>query len=508
MTTFAHRSRPGRILWRAAAIGLAVLSGATLWNPRVAWAATITVTTTIDENNTDGDCSLREAVRAANRNAAVDACPAGSASGIDTINVPAGDYLFLLDGDGEQAALTGDLDLTDDVAIVGAGRAATVIHANGLENVFSVDSAGADSVLISNLTLTGGAAVGAALYIGHGSVTLDNVRVTNHVGSNSVIYMIGDSLTINNSRIDGNAGALFVNVPEAVTTIRNTVFSDNATDTNGGAISNNGTLRLINVTLSGNSSAGNGGALNLTGPTELYNVTIANNLADSDADESGDGGGVWIDPAASVVAANTLIANNGDGSLTTDHADCSGTLNSLGTNLIESMTGCLVAGFSNNILGLDPVIGALANNGGQTFTHALLAGSPALNAGDNGGCREINGVLVGVDQRGYARVDRCDIGAFEANSPGTPTPSATPTMTATPTVTRTPTPSSTPTPTPTATQTVLATATATATTSQVPPQKLWLPEIHQDQSLLPGGAVPRPDRDRRGVGTAEIRLTR
>ncbi|HSD85741.1 MAG TPA: CSLREA domain-containing protein, partial [Anaerolineae bacterium] len=91
----------------------------------IARAATISVNTTTDELNSDGDCSLREAIRAANLDQTVDACPAGN--GADTINLPDGNYSLSIAGTAENAALTGDLDITEDLTLDGAGRANTTI---------------------------------------------------------------------------------------------------------------------------------------------------------------------------------------------------------------------------------------------------------------------------------------------------------------------------------------------------------------------------------------------
>lgn len=99
-------------------------------------ASTITVNTTGDELNEDGDCSLREAIRATNLDQAVDGCPAGN--GADTILVPQGTYAFALPGVDEDEALTGDLDIREDLTIVGAGRRHTIIDANGLDRVFQI----------------------------------------------------------------------------------------------------------------------------------------------------------------------------------------------------------------------------------------------------------------------------------------------------------------------------------------------------------------------------------
>src|SRR5215470_17970971 len=95
---------------------LGILLAIVVWTaipPRAAHATSITVTTTNDELNTDGDCSLREAVRAANLNVAVDACPAGQNDQTDTITVPAGTYTLTIPGDDNDAS-AGDLDIVNN----------------------------------------------------------------------------------------------------------------------------------------------------------------------------------------------------------------------------------------------------------------------------------------------------------------------------------------------------------------------------------------------------------
>src|SRR3990170_4392776 len=116
---------------------------------QAALAATITVTTTADELNSDGDCSVREAVRAANTNAVVDACTAGG-PGMDTINVPAGTFTLSIGGVNEEWAVTGDLDITQftqplpagttsgPVTIDGAGASSTIIDGGAIDRVFDV----------------------------------------------------------------------------------------------------------------------------------------------------------------------------------------------------------------------------------------------------------------------------------------------------------------------------------------------------------------------------------
>src|SRR5687767_3174871 len=83
-----------------------------VWAVRAEAVTTISVTTTNDELNADGDCSLREAIQAANADAGVDDCAAGS--GADTIALPAGAYTLAIAGAGEDANATGDLDIVSD----------------------------------------------------------------------------------------------------------------------------------------------------------------------------------------------------------------------------------------------------------------------------------------------------------------------------------------------------------------------------------------------------------
>jgi CSLREA domain-containing protein len=113
---------PARAVWHGALATLLVALLLPLSAPTVQAATTINVTTTTDELNNDGDCSLREAVQASNLDRAVDACPAGN--GRDVINIPAGTYtLNTPDGFG--------LNFTDSAAVVGAGANSTIIDGNG-----------------------------------------------------------------------------------------------------------------------------------------------------------------------------------------------------------------------------------------------------------------------------------------------------------------------------------------------------------------------------------------
>jgi hypothetical protein len=148
----------------------------------------------------------------------------------------------------------------------------------------------------------------------------------------------------------------------------------------------------------------------------LNNVTITGNLADIDRDGSGDGGGLFSQ-SMNVTLQNTIIAGNNDRSSTgSSSMDCAATLNSQGYNLIGNTTGCSLS-FADptTSFGLNPLLGPLQNNGGATDTHALLPGSPAIDAANPAAPGSSVNACETVDQRGLLRPQgaACDIGAFE-----------------------------------------------------------------------------------------------
>ncbi|MEZ4679100.1 MAG: choice-of-anchor Q domain-containing protein [Caldilineaceae bacterium] len=164
----------------------------------------------------------------------------------------------------------------------------------------------------------------------------------------------------------------------------------------GGALFNDGgALTVSNSTVTGNmASNGNGGGLlNAAGTTVAYHVTIAGNNTNGVVNATGN-----------VVVANSIVANNG--------VDCVGSITTNDTPNLDSDSSCTVT-----ITG-DPMLGLLANNGGQTATLALLGGSPAIDAGDSTVCA--NAPVNGVDQRGVNRPQGagCDLGAFETGDAG------------------------------------------------------------------------------------------
>ena len=202
---------------------------------------------------------------------------------------------------------------------------------------------------------------------------------------------IGTSALYNNSAPNGdgggilNSGTLFVT---ADTFLGNATGAGSAGSGWGGAIwgANPGSVTVINSTFSGNFGV-TGGGIVATGAVTVTNSTFYGNQA----------GGLVNGGISPVVVKNTILANN-------TSYDCNGPITSLGHNLDRANTCAFTA--AGDLHNTDPHLGPLANNGGPTWTRALLLGSPAINAGTNAGCPS-------TDQRGVSRVGTCDIGAFE-----------------------------------------------------------------------------------------------
>jgi CSLREA domain-containing protein len=354
---------------RTARLGVVAVFGtfvALLLSP-AAGAAVITPNTFNDENGNGPACSLREAILAANTDMAFGGCPAGA--GADTIALAAGTYgLSIPRGSTGNDRLDGDLYVASQLTIMHTGIQPAVVDGGGLDRVIRV--------------------------LGTGNLTASGFTVTNGRTSQS-----GGGIR--------NEGAL--NLSNA------TVAGNETTASFGGGISNSGAAKmsLTDVTISGNRAEGDGGGIDqgLGGLANLNQVTISGNIADTDGDAGG-GGGVLVapgtpsNPEGTFNLRNTVIAGNHDVSPpgVSEAPDCGGTLVSRGHNLIGDRTGCGFAPRGGDKTNVKPRLGRLANNGGSTFTHALLAGSPAINGGGGG--------AAPTDQRGVPR-RAPDIGAYE-----------------------------------------------------------------------------------------------
>src|SRR5439155_20089982 len=181
-------------------------------------------------------------------------------------------------------------------------------------------------------------------------------------------------------------------------------------------------LTIVNSTISGN-SAGVGGGIWNDGRSNAT-LTIVNSTL---SDNSGPFGGGIYNQSATLTIGDTILKAGASGP---NILNQSGTVNSLGYNLSSDNGGGVLTGTGDQI-NTDPVLGPLQDNGGPTLTHALLLGSPAIDAGDPNFTPPPN-----YDQRGpgFDRVvnGRIDIGSFEMQATPTPTPTPTASPTCTP----------------------------------------------------------------------------
>ncbi|MHC4609460.1 MAG: choice-of-anchor Q domain-containing protein [Planctomycetota bacterium] len=365
-----------------------------------AHAATISVTTLSDEVNSDGDCSLREAIQAANSDSPVDACAAGD--GTDTIIVAPGTYLLGIPGANEDANATGDLDVTSDLALSGAGAADTIIDGANLDRVVHVDPQGAGvSVEISGITIQDGDGGGGGGIRNSGTLTINGCTVLSNTGS-GIFNLHNGTLFLNDSTVSGNAAQSGGGVLNSGTgAISNSTITGNAAGSGGGIFNgglNVATISIDNSTISGNIGSSGGGLNNGNGASAVIsNSTVTDN----------EGGGIVNFGPLSL--KNTIVAING---FFGSDNDCAGDPpSSAGHNLDSDGTCDLTA--SGDITGVDPLLDLLLDNGGPTFTHALLSGSPAIDAGSPD-CPP-----PAMDQRGVPRPQgaACDIGSFESQEP-------------------------------------------------------------------------------------------
>ncbi len=228
--------------------------------------------------------------------------------------------------------------------------------------------------------------------------------------------LVDRSVFITNLANDGGGLNTFISTTLAV---RNSSVEGNVA-TNGAGIFNVGVLSVTNSTFYINSAAKSGGGIYDSNIASVESATFFDNIADFDADNVGDGGGLFVVSGAPLHLRNSLLT--GDVDRTVSGAvlpDCAGTILSQDYNLIEqdhSPSGCNVIGaIFHDRHGTFP--GVLDNmpkdNGGNTPTIALPPGSVAINGGDPTGCKDENGDPLTIDQRGFPRVGPCDIGAYE-----------------------------------------------------------------------------------------------
>jgi CSLREA domain-containing protein len=340
---------------------------------------TITVNTAADEKNTNGKCSLREAIINANSNnqSGSSDCPAGSSTGADTIT-------FSL-ASSSTIWLNSALPIITDIAglTIDGGQASITISGGNEVRVFGVD----------------------------GKLTLKNLTVSDGFtsGSGGALNVYGQVEVINTTFSQNRAhfGGAIIN--QGTLKVSNSTFSLNdATAADGGGIYGFGSLTVTNSTFYLNSAVGKGGGIAHTSdvvPITVTNSTFSNNSAFQ-------GGGIFNSTSGGTATlSNTIVANNPTGE------NCIGPVTDGGYN-IDDGTTCGFSTANNSKPSIDPKLdpGGLQNNGGPTKTIALLKGSPAIDAIPKGqsGCATTTAPIT-TDQRGVKRPQGtgCDIGSYE-----------------------------------------------------------------------------------------------
>ena len=333
-----------------------------------------------------GDCTLREAITAAN-----------AAPGMETIvfDIPTNDPGYDAVTDRYTIALTSVLpDLDSDMEISGLGAKRLTVKRiappQQFFRIFTVNNG--TTVTISGLTISGG----------------DIGQSGGGVANSGTLTILNSTLSGN--RTGDNGGAIF---NTGTLAISGTTLTDNRGVWGGGVSTIGGTLVITNSTLSGN-RADIGGAIYDRGTVTLSNSTVSNNSSQLSADGIDNNGGGTLNLNSSIVANNNHPGFS--------NSDIRGTVSSGDFNLIEntsSISGSLPG--THNITGIDPKLAPLADNGGPTQTHALLCESPAIDQGKKS--------AEATDQRGsgFARsfndpsvsnaADGTDIGAFEVQAP-------------------------------------------------------------------------------------------
>lgn len=426
-------------------------------------AATFAVDTTADSlDSVTGDglcadtqqrCSLRAAIQEAN------AWP-----GEDTIDLPAGDHVLTLTGAGEDLAASGDLDVRSALTLAGNGASITFIDADGLDRVFDVHAPG--RLTLRRLHVGGGvqsqhggtpehSAGGGLLVRGNAAAELtDVVFAGNRSVRNGQAIAVFGSLQATTLHLSHNisedsfsaGGGLYVGPTATAVSLTDCAIDGNQAQ-QGGAIAGDGAdtaITLERCLLSGN-LARSGGALyaNLGASRWLLrNVTISANGADAGGGLFGDGqnrlvfehstvsgnhasgpngGGAIFDVRGSageafvpVLLVNSIVAGNTQAfgrecATVFDDVIVSG-----GGTVHAGGNDCRLRAGSGDVITTDARLGPLTDNGGATRTHALLAGSPAIDAGIDAAC-------TSADQRGQPRpldgdgdgTAHCDSGAFE-----------------------------------------------------------------------------------------------
>ena len=403
----------------------------------------VVVDNRVDENDGDvsaGNLSLREAIDLTNDNLGANTITfdpsvftGGSSSLIrltqgelvisETVTIDASDAIdVVITGDaGNNDVLESGTLITD---VAGSSSFSRLDDNSRVLNFSNTDG----NLTLSDLTITGGSRTGfdgAGIAFSGEALVLNDSKVSGNrafsifADGGGIRAFNGDVFLTNSTVSDNSAfssgGGIFAR--DDVFLINSTVSGNrtrNSIGGRGGGIFTEGAISLVSSTVSGNSTVGglaDGGGIAANGAVSLISSTVSNNTSGST------GGGIFVATSApSITISNSIIAGNTDDGTAPDLRGSS----SLAINYsLIGATDLTIAGNGNQVgtltSPLDPRLEPLADNGGPTLTHALLPGSPAIDAGNNALAVDENGNLLTTDQRGETRIQggTVDIGAVE-----------------------------------------------------------------------------------------------
>ena len=338
--------------------------------------STILVNTLEDELNGDGDCSLREAIAAANSNSGVDACLSGDTVITDTITFNVSGTIILINPLGQLLVIAGgplEIDGGNVVKVSGDGATRVLFVETGV------------ILTLQRMDVIDGYAVdGAGLYNNGGNVTIDDCTLSGNIvagGAGGGIYNNAGRLVLANSTLSGNissdfaGGGIFNGYAALIVT--DSSLSDNSADT-GGAIRNaGGIISIIRSTLAGN-NARVGGAIENFGEIVVDNSTLTHNQSTQTgaaiynwfffkvsnstiSDNSAGFGGAISNSYITMTITNTIVANYDS------ESDCTGPILDGGHNISSDDT-CSFDPANGSMPSTDPLLGPLQDNDGPTLT--------------------------------------------------------------------------------------------------------------------------------------------
>jgi hypothetical protein len=386
---------------------LALLFG--LCTAHVAPAATLAVTSTADDGSPG---TLRSALELAANGDTIDLT---GLSG--TIALVGGELVvekdLIVAGPGP-AQLTVDGQFESRVFSIAPGATVTLAGltiANGYDSSFVSDGAGGGILNeLGNLTVTNCVLSGNSADVGGGIFNDGGLLLFGDITGNATLTVIDSTLVGNFAESSVGGGILnagFTGSSATLNLVNSTLVENSAAQGGGlGNFGNTARATLHSSTLSGNFAETGGAIFNNQGAVlTLNNATLSDNFASSDQ-----GGGI-ANQQGTLRLRNTLLnAGPGGANLWVDPS-LPGTVQSYGNNLSsDDGAGFLVA--AGDVVSTAPLLGPLQDNGGLTMTHALLAGSPAIDAG---AATDVDGFTITSDQRGLVRPQgsAVDIGAFE-----------------------------------------------------------------------------------------------